>query len=178
VAAIAAIKVTDAFEDAVNALMQSSDIRQQFAAVVCSTGTLGVFGHPAHSAHGNKGEPKEGIIAARGDWLPLRGDCMRGRSVRVLKTGDGAGPRCQKATNAAIRVRRVAVCAGGSFTVGNTDGINAKYWATSLSCGRLGYAWRPRFLPRPKPGGLQPGGSDECSLTRRVSLRYGTLRDR
>jgi arabinose-5-phosphate isomerase len=66
-AAIAAIKVTDAFEEAVNTLMQSSGkivstgigkagfVAQKFAAVLCSTGTPAVFIHPAEAAHGDLG---------------------------------------------------------------------------------------------------------------------------
>jgi arabinose-5-phosphate isomerase len=66
-AAIAAIKVTDAFEDAVNTLLQSSGkvvstgigkagfVAQKFAAVLCSTGTPAVFIHPAEAAHGDLG---------------------------------------------------------------------------------------------------------------------------
>jgi arabinose-5-phosphate isomerase len=66
-AAIAAIKVTDAFEDAVNTLLQSSGkvvstgigkagfVAQKFAAVLCSTGTRAVFIHPAEAAHGDLG---------------------------------------------------------------------------------------------------------------------------
>jgi arabinose-5-phosphate isomerase len=66
-AAIAAVRVTDAFEDAVNALMQSCGkivctgigkagfVAQKFAAVLCSTGTPAVFIHPAEAAHGDLG---------------------------------------------------------------------------------------------------------------------------
>jgi arabinose-5-phosphate isomerase len=66
-AAIAAVKVTDAFEGAVNALKQSSGkivctgigkagfVAQKFAAVLCSTGTPAVFIHPAEAAHGDLG---------------------------------------------------------------------------------------------------------------------------
>jgi arabinose-5-phosphate isomerase len=66
-AAITAIKVTDAFEDAVNTLKQSSGkivctgigkagfVAQKFAAVLCSTGTPAVFIHPAEAAHGDLG---------------------------------------------------------------------------------------------------------------------------
>jgi arabinose-5-phosphate isomerase len=66
-AAIMAIEVTDAFEDAVKALEQSSGkiactgigkagfVAQKFAAVLCSTGTPAVFIHPAEAAHGDLG---------------------------------------------------------------------------------------------------------------------------
>ena len=66
-AAITAIEVTDAFEDAVSTLKQSSGkivctgigkagfVAQKFAAVLCSTGTPAVFIHPAEAAHGDLG---------------------------------------------------------------------------------------------------------------------------
>jgi arabinose-5-phosphate isomerase len=66
-AAIAAIKVTDAFEDAVNTFMQGSGkivcpgigkagfMAQKFATVLCSTGTPAAFIHPAEDANGDLG---------------------------------------------------------------------------------------------------------------------------
>jgi hypothetical protein len=64
---------------------------------------------------------------------------------------------------------RVAVRASGSFTIGNADGINAKYCKLLHRADGYGYAERPALPPRLKPGVLSAGGSDDddkglCSL--------------
>jgi hypothetical protein len=140
----------------VNALMQSSDIRQQFAAVVCSTGTLGMFGHPAHSAHGNKGEPKER------DYCRSRRLASPTRRLHAREVSSSLEDRrwCRaevpKSNKAAIRVRRVAGCAGGSFTVGNADGINATYWQLLYRADGLAMPGARASSPGRSPGVSSP----------------------
>jgi arabinose-5-phosphate isomerase len=71
-AAIRAIKVTDAFEDAVNLLLycrgkvittgmgKAGYIANKFAATMSSTGTSAFFIHPAEAGHGDLGMLSEG----------------------------------------------------------------------------------------------------------------------
>jgi hypothetical protein len=83
-----------------------------------------------------------------------RGYCMRTESVRGSETGDRVRAEVPKGKKAAIHVGRVAVCASGSFQVGNADAINAR------SCKRLhradgyGYACRPALPPPAEAGAL------------------------
>ena len=71
-AAVQAIKVTDAFEEAVNILLncrgkviatgigKAGYIAHKFAATLSSTGTPGFFVHPAEAGHGDLGMLSEG----------------------------------------------------------------------------------------------------------------------
>jgi hypothetical protein len=89
---------------------------------------------------------------------------MRTKSVRGFKTGDMVRAEVQNGKKAAIHVGKVAVCASGSFRVGNTDRINAKHYRILQRAAGYGFVVSaspvrdcvpPAFLPMPKGRGFQ-----------------------
>jgi hypothetical protein len=86
-----------------------------------------------------------------------RGYCMRTESVRGPKTGDMVRAEVPKGKKAGIHVGRVAVCASGSFQVGNADAINARYCKRLHRADRYGYACRPPA----QAGGLERRSTDD-----------------
>ena len=81
---------------------------------------------------------------------------MRAKAVRGFQTGDMVRAEVPNGNPAGVHVGRVAVRASRSFTVGNADGINAKY--CKILHRADGYGWRPALPPRPEPRGFQRRG--------------------
>jgi hypothetical protein len=82
-----------------------------------------------------------GITAARSLRHTVSHRLLHAHS-RLSDRRYGAG-RSAKGKQAGIHVGRVAVRAGGSFRVGNADGIIAKYCKLRDRADGYGYAWRP-----------------------------------
>jgi arabinose-5-phosphate isomerase len=99
-AAIAAVRVTPAFEDAVVALRDSrgkvlttgmgkaGHVARKFASTLCSTGTPATYVHPGESAHGDLG------LIERDDCIVAFSTSGKTREVlEMLRRGRGLGLR-------------------------------------------------------------------------------------
>jgi 5-methylcytosine-specific restriction endonuclease McrA len=86
-----------------------------------------------------------------------RGYCMRTKSVRGFQTGDIVRAEVPTGKKAGTHVGRVAVRGSGSFRVGNSDGISAKYCKLLHRADGYCYAWHPALPPRPEERGFQRG---------------------
>jgi hypothetical protein len=89
-----------------------------------------------------------------------RGYCMRTESVPGSKTGDRVRAEVPKGRKAAIHVGRVAVCASGSFQMGNADAINARSYKRLHRADGYRYACRPALPPPAEAGGLMRRSAD------------------
>jgi hypothetical protein len=85
------------------------------------------------------------------------GSCMRTTSVRGFQTGDMVRAEVPIGKKAGNHVGRVAVCGGGSFSVGHAGGINARYRKPLHRADGYCCARQPAPPPRSEERGLKRG---------------------
>jgi hypothetical protein len=104
----------------------------------------------------NQGERKRRLLSDQANGTNCS-SCVRTESVQGFQTGDMLRAEVPTGKKAGTHVGRVAVRGSGSFRVGNTEGINAKYCKLLHRADGDCYAWQPALPPRPEERDLQRG---------------------